>query len=902
MSELKDNVFSARQKKVELNEDTKEADSAIAELEKELCLLLSASSISASVPVIEYENVSDSEHGPKSTAKAVTTVSHQAIAYEAISDSECCSRENVSGPAPPSIQVEPISDTEDSALPIEIEPVSDIEDEPTPAKVGTVEMKVGTAEVGSTQFPPVETESLTDAESDDACHANSSALFLREHDYCKNRSNIEDVSIVGVAFQAANECEPDHLLSRDVQSSPEPASDHDVCIVGEISAVDMEQVLPLVKQAAKKPKPLARNRGVQKRSVKSPCPRSSGGLDNVLKMAIVKALPLAVSKVMKGLQPHVVKPLAPGTSECLSAACVRPLLNTVVTMLTKESLDDITAKVSPSIPPPPVVNHVKLDAYFHSCDSKSFLCDEQQPPVYVLPCVQDVPLTVEASSISEIALQALHNSFSLAVEGRAGEEGQVPSFVVQEKQSVILAAVATTTASHSPTGAADTALSAGGLAPPDSTHGEGKVITSKPVKSQLPAKPVKSQQPVETVKSQQLTKAVKQQQTSQLTGKQQNSVQKVVESRLQDNKLAVVLKHPTVSKEEQAAPLPATSRNPKPVTDDPSETCARTSGLRRSKAVPPQANTPATSTTSEAVSVRIMVKNILSVKDFSLALDGIASSHTKEPATRARQFSPLSFLSSDSMIPSLLPPLPSIPEKVLSEIESSPNSSTSIPPFPTDYQPYSSPLLMFTSYRLNPAFHSMNKIPLDSLTYSNKLDPNKVMCKYELTGVCSDPNCTAQHVKDLEMTEDEVVQDLVSYAPTLAGCTTEELTLAVGDQPQVATAVAKKISSYTCKLLKKYVDKVSSKELYRLTVHEANAERVKSKAKKEFVNFEERPWSASVVQTTEVPSSKDFQPSVQSASVDLTDMGPSVGHPLICPLPRVDERRCVCMHVCVVVG
>ena len=905
MFELKDSVCSARQKKIELAEDTMEADNAIAELEKELGLLLSAGSTSktsGSVPVtknkssqkysvvstptihIEYENVSDCEHAPKPSttedvsSSSVTSVSHQAVSYEAISDSECSSWQDVSRLAPPSIQVEPISDTEESAVPIETEPVSDIEDEPTPsAKVG---VKVGTGVADNTKFLPVDMESLTDAESDDAlCHAHNRPLFLREHDYCKDGSNIEDLSIVGVALKPADECKPDRLMSsqQDVESPQE--SDHDVFIVGEVSAMDMEQTFPLAKQKTSEPKPVAQKRGVQKRLVTSQ-PQSSGGLESALQMAISKALPCSVSKAIKDLQPHVAKPaapLSPHSSKDLSTACVQPLVNSVVSMLTKESLVDITTKVSPSTPsPPPVVNHVRLDAYFHSCDSNAFLCSEQQPPLYVLPCMQDLPLAVGASSISDAALQALHNSFSLAMEGKPSQD------VIREKQSAILAAVASTTSSRFPASVADTA---GELAPPDSTHGEGKVVTGKAVKTKQPVKPVKSQQLVKAVRTVKTQQPVKSQQPVKPV-RQQNSVQKVVESRLQGNKLAIVSKHPTVKEEVNSQTVP-----PKPVIGDPTETCARTSGLHKSKAVPPQANTQITSTTSETVSVRILVKKILSAKDFSLVLDGIGSSHIKDPATTARQFSPLSFFASESMIPSSMPSQPSIPDKVLSEIESSPNLSTSNPLLPTDYHPYSSPLLMFNSYRLNPAFHSNNKIPLDSLTYSNKLDPNKVMCKFELTGVCSDPNCTAQHVKDLEMTEEEVVKDLVSYAPTLAGCTSEELTLAGGDEPQVATAVAKKISSYTSKLLKKYVDKVSSKELYRLTVHEANAERVKSKAKKEFVNFEERPWSTPVLQTSVVPSSKDLQPSVPSASLDLSDMGPDVGHPLICPPQRVDERR-----------
>lgn len=41
------------------------------------------------------------------------------------------------------------------------------------------------------------------------------------------------------------------------------------------------------------------------------------------------------------------------------------------------------------------------------------------------------------------------------------------------------------------------------------------------------------------------------------------------------------------------------------------------------------------------------------------------------------------------------------------------------------------------------------------------------MCRYDVLGVCKDTRCSAQHFRELEMTTEEVVLDLVSYAPSL---------------------------------------------------------------------------------------------------------------------------------------
>ncbi|CAB60233.2 MTREC (exosome adaptor) complex subunit Red1 [Schizosaccharomyces pombe] len=77
---------------------------------------------------------------------------------------------------------------------------------------------------------------------------------------------------------------------------------------------------------------------------------------------------------------------------------------------------------------------------------------------------------------------------------------------------------------------------------------------------------------------------------------------------------------------------------------------------------------------------------------------------------------------------------------------------------------YISPFYRFKSYRFNQQF--VERVPLKyrSLTYSNKIEPMKVFCKYETTGgVCNDDHCEASHFRDIKMTDDEIIQDLSRY-------------------------------------------------------------------------------------------------------------------------------------------
>ena len=313
--------------------------------------------------------------------------------------------------------------------------------------------------------------------------------------------------------------------------------------------------------------------------------------------------------------------------------------------------------------------------------------------------------------------------------------------------------------------------------------------------------------------------------------------------------------------------------------------------------VPPQPSTAQQSSSSGGSDVegnttaKGMIKQILLSKSLSTVLSKVQQMESVHcSASGLAEFSPFAFLSADSVIktPSLVPAEVTIPDRVLKELETvTPSPGVVTPLAPADYQTYSSPLLCFSSYRLNPAFRNGDKVSLGSPTYSNKLDPNKIMCKFELTGVCNDPKCTAQHLRDLTMSKEDLVKDLISYAPTLAGCTNEEILTAT----EPAENIAEKVSSYSSQLLEKYGEKVSAEELYKIVVHDANTERLRNKTRTEFVHFDDQLWMgvAGVGPVKSLPVARIGR--VEEGVVDPTDIGPEVGVVLVSPPARVDERR-----------
>ncbi|KAF9431873.1 Zinc finger C3H1 domain-containing protein [Entomortierella beljakovae] len=99
------------------------------------------------------------------------------------------------------------------------------------------------------------------------------------------------------------------------------------------------------------------------------------------------------------------------------------------------------------------------------------------------------------------------------------------------------------------------------------------------------------------------------------------------------------------------------------------------------------------------------------------------------------------------------------------------NSSNANSEAKKDTLDYVSPLSMFRSFRFSQRYRDSVRDGYKSLTYSNKIDPMKPMCIYELSGgSCNDDGCMSQHARDYELTDEELVIDMARYAE---GNTTE---------------------------------------------------------------------------------------------------------------------------------
>ena len=88
---------------------------------------------------------------------------------------------------------------------------------------------------------------------------------------------------------------------------------------------------------------------------------------------------------------------------------------------------------------------------------------------------------------------------------------------------------------------------------------------------------------------------------------------------------------------------------------------------------------------------------------------------------------------------------------------------------------YVSPLLQFRAYRLSPFFSAVAAGPrargrqLSSNTWSNRIEPHRIVCRYALHGVCNDPNCCWQHPVDFKLGTTELLEDVVAYDTRLGG-------------------------------------------------------------------------------------------------------------------------------------
>ncbi|VDK88996.1 unnamed protein product [Litomosoides sigmodontis] len=74
------------------------------------------------------------------------------------------------------------------------------------------------------------------------------------------------------------------------------------------------------------------------------------------------------------------------------------------------------------------------------------------------------------------------------------------------------------------------------------------------------------------------------------------------------------------------------------------------------------------------------------------------------------------------------------------------------------------PLIMFDGYRISPTF------PYHLIAHralSNKLDPLKPLCYYELLGRCADSTCALQHEEDYLLSDEELICSVLAYCPNL---------------------------------------------------------------------------------------------------------------------------------------
>lgn len=149
--------------------------------------------------------------------------------------------------------------------------------------------------------------------------------------------------------------------------------------------------------------------------------------------------------------------------------------------------------------------------------------------------------------------------------------------------------------------------------------------------------------------------------------------------------------------------------------------------------------------------------------------------------------------------------------------------------FKDPFQSYQSPLLHLKSFRFSPYFRTKANQCLTWPTYSHKLNPNKMLCRFDLTGTCNDDKCLWQHKKEYMMTGKEILCDIVSYSPSLAEYSSASV-----------EACHEHIENYVDKLLNSNQDRMTQDELCVLLVGRVNES--SSKAPPHFTTFDERLW------------------------------------------------------------
>lgn len=144
---------------------------------------------------------------------------------------------------------------------------------------------------------------------------------------------------------------------------------------------------------------------------------------------------------------------------------------------------------------------------------------------------------------------------------------------------------------------------------------------------------------------------------------------------------------------------------------------------------------------------------------------------------------------------------------------------------------------------MSPFFRIQGRYSLTSLTFSNKLNPLWPLCNFDLQGKCNDEDCKFQHFLACKLSQDEVLQDLAAYNPTL--------TVDCKDMKEVQ----EHIESFTKAFAKQYQDKMSWDELCILLVNEV---RKRKKGNGAFnISLQPRPWKLQQTDKNQVEYKED---------------------------------------------
>lgn len=195
----------------------------------------------------------------------------------------------------------------------------------------------------------------------------------------------------------------------------------------------------------------------------------------------------------------------------------------------------------------------------------------------------------------------------------------------------------------------------------------------------------------------------------------------------------------------------------------------------------------------------------------------------------------------------------------------------------SEFSSYASPLLTFQSYRLKPYFRTQFNLSLSSSTYSHRINPDHVMCRFELLGRCFNSQCSAQHFSDIISSTDQIVADISSYQSTTSDNSTQD-------------------SSQN--KLENFRGKVSDNELLQLAAHSTRERLLKEKSGSGSLSCSSLTQPASpatvnkITEETSAEEEAEVPPVLVISSDNSMPLESQYRYTLICHRTTLPQIRC----------